>query len=209
MPFKAQVLDRCTRLTPSARSIGAVNTLVATGDGWTGHNTDADAARDAVATAIDPVGRTVVLLGAGGAARAAAVALADAGAEIVVLNRHRARAEEVAALVGGTSGGLEDLGGVRADVLVNATPVGMADDRSTPVPTDGLSGSEVVLDMVYRPQWTEFLRVARSRGCRVVSGLEMFVRQASAQYRLWTDAEPPAGALERAALAELEDDASR
>lgn len=192
MPFKAEAARRCRGLEPLAEAIGAVNTLVASPEGWLGHNTDAAAVIEALGGRLELEGARVALLGAGGAARAAAVALARAGAGVTVLNRTVERAEALAAEVGGRHGPVEVLreGLSRGfDAVVHATPVGMAGtgtEGETPFPCEWLRGDEVVFDMVYRPLATPLLREAERRGCRTVDGLEMFLAQAAAQYRLWT-----------------------
>ena len=130
------------------------------------------------------------MIGAGGAARAGASALVAAGAAVTILNRTKARAQEAAELSGCSSGGLEQLEGGGFDIIVNATPVGMQGTpmaESMPFPPEWLNGREVVLDMVYRPPTTPLLRQAAKRGCTIIEGLEMFIRQAAAQYRLLID----------------------
>jgi shikimate 5-dehydrogenase len=124
------------------------------------------------------------------------VALTAAGAEVTVVNRTVGRAAEVAALAGADFGAVEIVKGGGFDVVINATPVGMLavggggarptgapQSDVTPFPTAWLNGAEVVLDMVYRPRHTALLRQAAARGCTTIEGLEMFVRQAAAQYR--------------------------
>lgn len=207
MPFKEEAARRCRSLSREAEVMGAVNTLVAYGDGWRGHNTDGPAVVAALRSAGAVEDRRVVVLGAGGAARAAVVSLVAAGARVVVLNRTPDRARTVAELAGGDTawGALEDFEGA-AEFVVNATPVGMeggpsagSEVEGTPVPPGRLVGDEVVLDMVYRPPETPLLRAARERGCTVVSGLEMLVLQAAEQYRLWTGEAAPLDAMRVAA----------
>jgi len=189
MPFKERMARRCSALDPLAEATGAVNTVVATPEGWAGYNTDGEAVVEALAERMPLDGAEVALLGAGGAARAAAVALARAGADLTVLNRTVSRAEEIAALAGVAAGPMDALerGGFAA--IINATPVGMLGSGlqdETPLPAEWLDGTEVVFDMVYRPRRTRLLREAAAKGCAIVEGLEMFVRQAAAQYRLLT-----------------------
>ncbi|MFQ5743689.1 MAG: shikimate dehydrogenase [Acidobacteriota bacterium] len=194
MPFKEEAAGRCVELDPLAQAVGAVNTLVATPRGWAGHNTDAGAVAEALSSVVELAGSRVAIVGAGGVARAAAVALAEADAAVTVLNRRRQRAARVAALVGGDAGPIEELEGGSYEVVINATPVGMQGAgaaRETPFQPDWLRGDEVVFDLVYRPRQTPLLRAARQRGCVTLDGLEMFLRQAAAQYRLWTGSEAP------------------
>lgn len=205
MPFKEEMAGRCVRRDGLVEATGAANTVLFEDDGWAGYNTDGGAVVDALSAVWPPAAKRVALLGAGGAARAAAVALADAGAELTVLNRTPQRAAAVAALAGAEHGPLAALQHREFDVLINATPVGMqgtAGAGDAPFPLDWLRGDEVVFDMVYRPRRTPLLRRAAARGCTVIDGLEMFVRQGAAQYRLLTgDPEEAPLALMRATVA--------
>lgn len=212
MPFKMEAARHCHRLDPLAEAIGAVNTLTASPEGWVGHNTDAEAVIEALGSRIALDGARVALVGAGGAARAAAVALGRSGVEVTIVNRTVERAERLAAAVGGRHGALDDLESQDFDAVINATPVGMSGtgtEGETPFPCAWLRGVEVVFDMVYRPLETALLRGASSRGCRTVDGLEMFLAQAAAQYRLWTDdrSEAPLVAMREAARVRLGQDA--
>lgn len=211
MPFKEPVARRCARLDPLAENIGAVNTVIAGPDGWVGYNTDGPAVVQSLAERLELDGAEVAIVGAGGAARAAAVALSEAGAELTVLNRTLSKAEEIAELVGGSAGSPELLEQRRFAAIINATPLGMPGGGlrdQTPVPRDWLHGTEVVFDMVYRPRRTRLLAEAEARGCTTVEGLEMFVRQAAAQYRLLTgnSGDQPLDALGAVAEAALVDD---
>ena len=213
MPFKEEAARSCARLDPIAASIGAVNTLVAEADGWHGFNTDGAAVVESLAAAIDVTGADVAIVGAGGAARAAAVALVDAGSNVDVLNRSPEKAAAVAALAKASSGDLGELTKKGYDAIINATPVGMAGicaEGETPFPPDWLEGTETVFDMVYRPRRTALLVAAERAGCATIEGLEMFVRQAAAQYRLWTgdESDEPLQVIRAAAASALLEDES-
>ena len=104
---------------------------------------------------------------------------------------------------------LSDYGPGGAEVVINATPVGMAATDETLIPTADLQGEELVLDMIYRPTMTRFLRGARERGCTAVSGLEMFLEQAAAQHRWWFEEAPIKGVMRRAAAVQLEAERER
>ena len=142
----------------------------------------------ALASMIDLRGARVVIIGAGGAARAAAFALGVEGAAITICNRTPSRAEDLARLTGGQAADIGILQSEGYDVVINATPVGMNTQEGagsvTPLPTEWLRGQEIVFDFVYRPRVTPLHNAARDRGCRIISGLEMFLLQASEQYRL-------------------------
>jgi 3-dehydroquinate dehydratase/shikimate dehydrogenase len=201
MPFKGAALAAAATCTRSARRCGAANTLRAEGGVWRAHNTDGEGLVAALAPVADLAGCSVAVLGAGGAAQAGAAALADAGAGVTMYARDTARADsDAAGRLGVVVRSLAAFPRGEHAVVVNATPVGMGATAETPIPTDRLNGSEVVLDMIYRPCETELLRVAAAAGCRVVSGLEMFLAQARAQYEWWIGEAPPGGIMRRAAL---------
>jgi 3-dehydroquinate dehydratase/shikimate dehydrogenase len=195
IPHKETVLRACDRLSPAARATGAVNTVVlSVGEGdpapreWVGHNTDAPAVALVLARATPLAGARVALLGAGGAARAAAWALREAGARVTLHDRTEERGRRVASELGVAWGGKLDA--ARADgeprILVNATSVGMApDDQVSPVGPDAFDARTVALDMVYVPEETRFLRHAKERGALGVGGIDMFVAQARLQLELW------------------------
>jgi shikimate 5-dehydrogenase len=154
-----------------------------------------------------------VLVGAGGAACAAAVALVEAEAEVTVVNRTASRAQAVARRAGAAWGGIDLLQRQRFDAVINATPVGMTGTPhagETPFPAPWLAGDELVLDMVYRPRHTPLLRAAAARGCVTIEGLEMFVRQAAAQYGLLTGdhEEAPLALMRETAMRILDKDVS-
>jgi shikimate 5-dehydrogenase len=143
-----------------------------------------------------------VILGAGGAARSAALSLVRKGAAVTLLARDPGQAEFVAAAVGCAGGDLEELAGHEWDVLINATPVG---GRSAPdaslVPASAHRPGSVVVDMVYDPLETRLLREARAAGCEGIDGLEMLVAQAAVQIETWTGHEAPVEEMRQTALA--------
>ena len=211
MPHKAEVAALVDECTAVARALGAVNCVVNREGTLGGENTDGAgflASLDRGA-GFDPRGRRCRIIGAGGAARAVALALAGAGcADVAVLNRTAARADAVAALVGpvGRVGRLDDEADVaQADLVVNATPVGMAgtqaENEGWLVPSSLLHQGQVVADLIYTPRPTAWLAAAAEAGARTVDGLGMLVHQAAAQLVLWTGVEPPVEAMWRAAEA--------
>ena len=206
MPHKHDVAAAVDEIAPAAAALGAVNCVERTADGrLVGHNTDGDGFVDSLlaACADGPAGRRCVVLGAGGAARAVIDALARHGAaEIVVVNRSAHRAAEAAALAGaaGRVGRAADVSG--ADLVVNATSIGMG---STELPLDPalLRAGQVVADLVYHPLDTALLAVARAAGAEHVDGLGMLVHQAARQIRIWTGLDAPVDVMRAAAEAEL------
>ncbi len=209
MPHKTDVAAALERLAPEARLLDAVNCVARDVNGvLVGHNTDGIGFVDSLRAdhELDPVGWRVVVLGAGGAARSVVLALAEAGAaEVVVVNRDRARGEAAARLAGpiGRVGEPDDVAG--ADLVVHATPLGMRSVRE-PLPLDPelFHPGQVVADLVYRPRYTRLLYEARSRGALGVEGLGMLVHQAAHQFRLWTGRQPPVSVMRAAAERELD-----
>ena len=182
------------------RRAGAVNTLRSAGDRWEGCNTDVPGFLDAlcVERGRDLSGWRAVILGAGGAARGVAVALAQAGADVTICARRREQARQVARLVGVASGAWPPSGG-SWHLLVNTTPVGTAPAAdASPLPAAALDGS-IVYDLVYNPQVTRLLADAERRGCRTIGGLGMLVAQAERQFAWWTGVQPAPGLFRAAA----------
>jgi shikimate dehydrogenase len=213
MPHKAAVIDALDELTDDAEALGAVNCVVRRGALLVGHNTDGPGLVDSLRLdeGLDPAGRTFAVLGAGGAARAVVRSLALAGAAAVtVVNRSAEPAAEAAALAGsvGRVGSPSEAG--EADVVVNATPLGMGvvvtqDGAPEPLPIDPdlLGEGQVVVDLVYHPAVTPLLAASRARGIHGVNGLGMLIHQAAHAFRIWTNEEPPLEAMSAAALAAL------
>jgi shikimate dehydrogenase len=145
------------------------------------------------------------LLGAGGAARAVAFALQEEGAETTIFNRTFERAKALARAAGCNYSHMEKLNEFNADILVNATSVGMFPKANeTPVGKDALKRHSLVFDLVYNPVETLLLRQARQAGCETVSGVEMFLEQGATQFRLWTGIEAPKETMRSAVFKELE-----
>lgn len=206
MPHKATVIEALDRLTPTAQRLGAVNAIVREGTEFVGHSTDGAGLVDALAydEGFSPEGRNCVVVGAGGAARAVILALADAGAnEVVVINRTPANAELAAALAGkaGRVGTEDDV--PAADLVVNATPMGMGGDDQPAVSGSLLHSNQLVVDLVYAPPITPTIQVARAAGAHAVGGLGMLVHQAAHAFTLWTGQEAPLPAMSAAAMAAL------
>jgi shikimate dehydrogenase len=202
MPHKEAVAVAVDELSPEGARLGAVNCAVGSAGGWRGANTDGAGFVAALARGgrFSPSGTRCLVVGAGGAARAVIAALADAGAaEVVVVNRTEERARLAAALAGpvGRVGSAGDARG--CDLVVNATPAGMAgvDGGPDDWPVDpGLLGAgHVVVDLVYHPPVTPWLAAAAARGARTANGLGMLVHQAALQIELWTGCEAPVDAM--------------
>ena len=193
MPLKAEVAARLERLDPLAAALGAVNCVARDETGLVGHNTDASGFGAWLAAEGHPLADAkVVVLGAGGAGRAVvAGALAAGAASVVIVNRSPQPAAAAAALDPERCrvGSLVDVSS--ADVVVNATSVGMGDQPGCPVPPGSLRSGQVVADLVYDPVDTALLRAAREVDAVALDGVGMLVHQAADAFRLWTGVEPP------------------
>lgn len=210
VPHKEAVIPYLDVVDPVAARIGAVNTIVNEDRCLKGYNTDGSGfLRSLEEAGFDPAGKRAVILGAGGAARAVAFALATAGCgSLVLANRTPERATELAGALAGA--GLPApvvyrLGdaGMRseveaADLVLNTTSLGMWPRvEETPLPPDWFRPGQWVYDLVYNPLETKFLAGARRRGCRVISGLDMLLYQGAAAFTLWTGREAPVAVMDR------------
>ncbi len=205
IPHKVPVMEYLDEIDPEARAIGAVNTVVNRDGHLMGYNTDSRGALKALGEKIDPVGKTAAVIGAGGAARAIGYGLVKIGARVLIFNRTPEKGRTLARSLGAEFHGLADLAGLRPDIVINTTPVGMAPARDAMVvDPSGLAPAAVVMDIVYNPVETAFLKAARAAGCRVVDGLTMFVHQGAAQFELWTGRKASLNVMRRAALQGLE-----
>ncbi len=204
IPHKGAAVSHVDRLDADARAADAVNTIVVEDGLLHGHNTDIAGVRDAVLGAAGGglQGAAALVFGAGGAARAAAVALARLGMAITIVNRTAARAERLAELLAQAEPGVRcrvlapdavtpaDVAGHR--LIVNATSLGM--DGASKVPpwmADNVSAEQIVFDLVYTETETDLIVRARERGAVVIDGLEMLVRQAAVAFELWTSHPAP------------------
>jgi shikimate dehydrogenase len=190
IPHKEAMLALVDEVDPTARAIGAINTVTRVEGRLVGTNTDWLGALRALERETAIEGRRAVVLGAGGTARALVFGLTARGAEVHVLNRTVSRAEILVQEFGAAGAGpLSALAGLEPDILVNTTSVGLGEDRS-PVPSEALpqakSAGFVVLDAVYSPPLTRLLAESRQRGGRTVGGKWMLVYQAVEQLRTWT-----------------------
>ena len=209
IPHKVAAVPFLDSVEPTARHIGAINTIVAEGGTLTGHNTDAIGALRALREGgVELKGRQVVMLGSGGAARAIAFALGtETGIERLTLlgidsQERTALARDLQSKTGMTvQESLLDEGALRkilpdSHVLIHCTPMGMSPKTNeTAVPAALLHTGLTVMDIVYNPRDTQLLKDAKARGCRTIPGLEMFLHQAAAQFELWTHHAAPADVM--------------
>ena len=203
IPHKVTTIPLLDELDPLAKKIGAVNTVTNDDGVLKGSNTDASGfLRALLERGIEPKGKNVVILGAGGASRAISFILAERGAYLVILNRRLERAEELASWLSTIfNRGVKALKLVEdnlarvldeADILVNTTSVGMSPNiNETPVPSNRLRPGLIVFDIVYNPIKTRLLREAEEAGAESVSGVDMFVWQGALAFERWTGVKAP------------------
>ncbi|MDH7484741.1 MAG: shikimate dehydrogenase [Anaerolineae bacterium] len=211
IPHKVAVIQHLDGLSPEAELIGAVNTVVREGDRLIGHNTDGKGFLRSVRedAGVDPRGKRVVFLGAGGAARAMSVELALAGAaHITIVNRTASRGQELVALLNERTQAMAEFvpwqGAytvpAEADILVNATPIGLFPDVEAMPAVDmaSIRPGLLVCDVIPNPPRTAFLRAAEARGARTLDGLGMLVYQGAIAFQMWTGVEAPIDVMRKA-----------
>jgi 3-dehydroquinate dehydratase/shikimate dehydrogenase len=202
IPFKVSLFDHVDDVEAIARRVGAINTISVDRGRWVGGNTDVAGFLQPLTAAGVPITRIrAAVLGSGGAARAVAIGLTGAGADVTIHARNTARAEDTARAVGVRAARWPPPEGW--DLLVNCTPVGMHPHADqSPLPGAALTG-RYVYDLVYNPPTTRLLHEAAAAGCIPIGGLDMLVAQAEEQFAWWTGAKPPAGVMRAAAERKL------
>lgn len=205
IPHKQSIMPFLDHIDPVAQRIGAVNTIVAVrteeGIKLHGKNTDWLGANRALEQEISLDGKNVVLLGAGGSARAIGFGLIEVGATVTLCSRTEKSGRELAAALKCNWVPLQDVDCLSADILVNATSVGMHPHEDATLVSKGcLSGYRVVMDIVYAPLTTRLLKEAAGAGCSTVNGLEMLLYQGVAQFEIWTGRNAPIDLMRDALL---------
>jgi 3-dehydroquinate dehydratase/shikimate dehydrogenase len=199
IPHKEAVLRHMAKADESCKGIGAANTVVFEKDVAIGYNTDFKAAMDSFDAVARPdqgekplAGKVALVLGAGGVARAVAFGLKQREADVIITSRTMMRTTELADRLKCKPLEWDERHIVKADILVNCTPVGMHPNvDETPFLRKHLRASAIVFDTVYNPEQTLLIKEARQQGCTVITGVEMFVRQAALQFRLFTGQSAP------------------
>jgi 3-dehydroquinate dehydratase / shikimate dehydrogenase len=208
MPYKQAIVEHLDNTDAHTTKIGACNTVVRGQDGKLyGFNTDAAGVVRPLEQRITIDGAKILVLGAGGAARAAVFGLKERGAEVWILNRSAAPAQKLARQAKARTVKRADLRKLAFDVIINATPVGMTNTES-PLKENEMQ-ARVAFDMVYDPVETTFLRIARAKGLSVIPGVEMFVHQAARQFEIWTGKPAPADDMLRAVTIALQERAGK
>ena len=204
IPLKEEIIPLLDELEPQAARIGAVNTVVNRGGLLTGHNTDWLGALMALEEKTGIAGQRFLILGAGGAAKAIAFAIQEKGGQVAITDLDLAKALALSRKIWVEVVAPDHLEEYPAEVLINATPVGM-EPKSGDIPLDPnlLARSRVVMDIVYKPLETRLLQEAKARGCQVIDGLRMLIHQGAAQFELWTGRPAPREVMARAAYGSL------
>ena len=203
MPYKQAVVEHLDNSDVLTQRTGACNTIVRGKDGRLfGFNTDVYGIVAALESRLPLQGARVLVLGAGGAARAAVFGLRARGAEVSILNRTPATAQALARLAGAKTVKRSELPKLNFDLIVNATPVGMGADKHTPLEENELN-TLWVFDTVYNPIETRLIKLAQSKGFGTISGVEMFVQQAARQFEIWTGKPAPLDGMRQVLLRQL------
>ena len=192
MPYKEAILPHLDNTDSHTTKIGACNTVVRAQDGKLyGFNTDTAGVVRPLERRLNTIeGAKILVIGAGGAARAAVFGLKERGAEVYILNRSAAHAKKLAHQARARIMKRPDLKKMAFDVIINATPVGMGNSRETPLQEKEIN-ARYVFDMVYDPAETRLLKLAKERGAQIIPGIEMFVHQAARQFEIWTGKPAP------------------
>lgn len=208
MPYKQAILPYLDNTDAHTAKIGACNTVVRGQEGKLyGFNTDIAGVVRPLEQRLTIEKAKVLVLGAGGAARAAVFGLKERGADVWVMNRTSVKGQKLARQAKAHTVKRADLRKLSFDVIINATPVGMGNTKDSPLKDEEIQ-ARVVFDMVYDPVETHLLQVARSKGIAVIPGVEMFVQQAARQFEIWTGKPAPAGDMLRAVTIALQERAA-
>ena len=199
IPHKLSIIPFLEVVDATAKTIGAVNTVVVEGDGLHGYNTDVIGAMKPLDEMIDVKGARVAVVGAGGSARAVCYGLKERGARVTIYARDLKKAQPLADEFNARTALLESFEG-EADVVINCAPIGMRDhsEGRSPIAAETLKGVKLVYDLIYTPEETALLRDAKQAGCQTLGGLAMLVGQATEQFRLWTGVDAPVDVMWRA-----------
>ena len=198
IPYKVSVMEYLDEVDDAALKIGAVNTIVNNNGRLTGYNTDWLGLMLTIRELMPVKDQTFIIIGAGGTARAAAYGIMKEGGLPIIVSRTTAKGKNLSNKLNCPFYSLADLGMIKADCMINTTPVGMYPNiDQSPVEASFLGKYKYVIDVIYNPLKTKLLRDAEANGCRTVSGLDMFVHQGAEQLKLWTGIEPPRALMKK------------
>ena len=208
MPLKEDIIPLLERTDPLSTKIGAVNTVLRAQDGkFYGFNTDVAGIVGPLERRLSLKGAKVLVLGAGGAARAAVFGCRDKGAEVWILNRTPETAQKLARQAGAKTIKRDAVAKTGFDVIINATPIGMTGQKAAQLLGPEDLTARIVFDLVYNPIETPLLKMARQKGLTAISGVEMFVQQGARQFEIWTGKPAPEEEMLRVVLHSLKQSA--
>ncbi len=203
MPFKQDIIKHLDNCEPLCQKVGACNTVIRSQDGKLyGFNTDVAGIVRPLEQRLHLAGTKILVLGAGGAARAAVFGLRERGVNVFILNRTAQTAQKLARESGSKAIKRDDLKKMQFDVIINATPVGMGNGKS--VIDEKEMNARIAFDLVYNPVETRFLQIAKAKGIAFISGIEMFVHQGARQFEIWTGKPAPAAEMQHVVITELQ-----
>jgi 3-dehydroquinate dehydratase/shikimate dehydrogenase len=192
MPLKQEIMSHLEKTDPLSAKIGACNTVLRAQDGKLyGFNTDVAGITGPLEKRMSLRGAKALVLGAGGAARAAVFGLRDKGADVFILNRTAETAQKLARQSGSKTIKKDALAKTSFDVIINATPIGMAGIKGAPILEAKDLNTKLVFELVYNPLETPLLRLARQQSIPIITGIEMFVQQGARQFEIWTGKPAP------------------
>ncbi len=199
IPHKLSVMPHLDFISPAAKAVGAVNTIIVKGDELHGDNTDVIGAMKPLEALLAIKGTSAAIIGAGGAARAICYGLQQRSASVTIYARDTRKAQTLADEFNVSAASISDFHG-NADIVINCTPVGMQGhhEGTSPVNTDTLQNVRLVYDLIYNPLETQLLKDAKEVGCQTLGGMAMLLGQAAEQFRLWTGENAPLDVMYRA-----------
>ena len=207
MPFKEDIMPLLDKIEETAGKIGAVNTVVRDGKEWKGYNTDCSGAIKALEKHTDLDQKKILIIGAGGTAKAIAHGVIAKGAKVTITyNRNKEKVIKLAKALQAQVVSIQKAGEEAVDVIINCSPVGMSPNvEETPIPSRFLNKGMVVFDSVYNPSETALIREAKAAGCITISGVELFINQAVEQFELWNKRKAPITSMRDIVLRTIED----
>jgi len=202
IPHKISIMQYLEEIDDTAKKIGAVNTIVNESGKLKGYNTDWEGIVIPIEKITSLDGKTVALIGAGGAAHGAAFGVTQKGAKLQIYNRTPEKGLEITRQFGGESFGLDEIEKIKnADIIINVTSVGLSpNENETPLPKEYISANQVIFDIIYTPYETRLLKDAKEQGATIIHGTEMFLQQGIEQFKLYTEHDAPVDAMRQALL---------
>lgn len=203
IPYKVEIIKYLDLIEETAKRIGAVNTVVNNNGLLKGYNTDIEGFLKPLEEKIRIKDKDIALVGAGGAARAIAYGLSQKGGKLTIFNRTVENAKRLAEEIKCEYRGLKELKKIDAEILINATPVGMFPNVNESIVPKNVLKNMIVYDIVYNPLETKLLKDAKKQKCKVISGIDMFINQGAASFELWTGKKAPINIMRKEVIKNL------